>query len=165
MKEMWKDIEGYENRYIVSSFGKVKSMLSNKILSESTDSNGRKGVALYIDKYNKKTYRIHRLVAKAFIPNPENKPQVNHIDSNPSNNKVDNLEWCTISENMKHAYKYGNKETGENHLNTTLSEVDVLEIRAFYPFGCFTQKEIAEAYSVDSSTISNIVNNKTWIYL
>ena len=101
-QEIWKDIVGYEGLYKVSNLGRVKSLRLNKIMGTG---NKRYTHLILVKNKVKKTYDVHRLVAQAFIPNPLNKEQVNHIDGNKQNNCVDNLEWTTIKENMKHAYK------------------------------------------------------------
>lgn len=122
MIEVWKDIKGYEGLYQVSNLGRVRSYyvynkrLNNKavisktkckILKPVTLKLGYKRVILVKNKVKKRKF-VHRLVAEAFIPNFNKLPIVNHIDSNPSNNVVDNLEWCTAKGNMEHCMKYGN---------------------------------------------------------
>lgn len=106
-KEIWKDIEGYEGLYQVSNLGRVKSNLrKGKILKSNSTYDGYYNVTL--SKNGKlKTYRIHRLVCIAFLDNPLNKSEVNHIDGNKKNNNIENLEWCTRSENAEHAHKTG----------------------------------------------------------
>lgn len=104
MKEMWKAVKGYEGLYDVSNFGRVRSLINNKILKP--DIGLYKVVTLYKNKQRKRFY-IHRLVAFSFIENKENKPMVNHIDGNKLNNNVSNLEWCTCQENNKHAFLKG----------------------------------------------------------
>lgn len=112
MQEIWKDIPGYESIYQVSNFGNVKSLQSGnhhskiKILTPICADGRYLRVTLYKQK-KPKYFPVHRLVAMAFIPNPENKPQVNHINGNKKDNRVENLEWCTSSENNLHAYKSG----------------------------------------------------------
>lgn len=99
MEEIWKDIEGYEGLYQVSNLGKVKSLNYNKtakseLLKLRKNTNGYTRVVLYKNR-KAKDYQVHRLVAEAFIPNPNNYPIINHKDENKTNNRVDNLEWCT----------------------------------------------------------------------
>lgn len=115
MKEIWKDIKNYEGLYQVSNLGRVKSLPRN------TNNQYKNGVIrqniirgkgyYYINLYNKSTklFTIHRLVAEAFIPNPSNLPCINHIDGNKLNNRIDNLEWCSYSNNEIHAYKHNLK--------------------------------------------------------
>ena len=99
--EIWRDVAGYENLYKVSTEGNIKSIRSNKILSLDTSQNGYKRVSLYKNK-TIKHYLVHRLVAQAFIPNPDNLPQVNHKDEDKSNNCVSNLEWITHKDNCNY---------------------------------------------------------------
>ena len=103
MTEIWKNIEGYEGKYQVSNLGRVKSMIGQeKVLHPKKHRNGHLQIGLHKDK-KRKTMYIHRLVAQAFIPNPDNLPQVNHIDENKENNHVDNLEWCTNQYNTEYS--------------------------------------------------------------
>lgn len=111
MQEIWKDIKGYESLYQVSNLGNVLSLnFANKhfhkILKLKHNKDGYQLVGLSKNG-NKKFFTVHRLVAKAFIPNPQSKEQVNHIDGNKDNNRVDNLEWVTPKENVIHAFTTG----------------------------------------------------------
>lgn len=115
MSEIWKDIVNYEGLYQVSNLGNVRSLSfgarnirkSNKIklLKQSPTNCGYLKVQLYKNGY--KMFYVHRLVAIAFLPNPENKKQINHIDGNKQNNNVLNLEWSSASDNQKHAIRHG----------------------------------------------------------
>ena len=110
MQEIWIDIEGYEGLYQVSNLGNIRSLNYNRTGKTRTLKTCIKKdyVVINLCKNNmKKNYQVHRLVAQAFIPNCENKTEVNHIDGNKENNAVDNLEWATRSENMQHAFKNG----------------------------------------------------------
>ena len=105
MEEIWKDIEGYEGLYQVSNFGNVKSMNYRNLgyeknLVPKVSNKGRLWVEL-AKNGEKKPLQISRLVAKAFVDNPNNYPVVNHLDENPMNNNVENLEWCTLSHNVR----------------------------------------------------------------
>ena len=120
MKEIWKDIQGYEGLYQVSNLGRIRSLdryvmnHSKKELRKGAIKNVRAGIGNYliVDLYKgnqQRTFRVHRLVAFSFIDNPMNKETVNHIDGNVQNNRVDNLEWATPSEQNYHFYKHGLK--------------------------------------------------------
>ena len=115
--EIWKDIKGYESLYQINNYGCVvgkermttgnrKRKLKRKVLKQHENELGYKLVDLCKDG-KKKSFRVHRLLAEAFIENPYNKPCINHKDGNPKNNSLDNLEWCTQKENIQHAFKTG----------------------------------------------------------
>lgn len=109
--------------------------------------------------------KIHRLVAKYFVPNPENKPQVNHKDGDKGNNNYSNLQWVTNKENMAHAYATGIRNNiGENNGKAILTEEDVIEIRQLLDQGVY-QKDIAEMFGVKQITISNINTGKNWSHI
>lgn len=121
--EGWRDIKDYEGLYQVSNLGRIKSFgngktRKEKILKSRKDGCGYHFVTLY--KEGKvKTYKVHRLVAQAFIPNPDNLPQINHIDENKSNNCVDNLEWCDCKYNINYGSR--NERTAKT-LSKSLSK-------------------------------------------
>lgn len=107
MQEVWKDIDGYEGLYQVSNHGRVKSLNYKrtgkaKVLSLKENNCGRMHVEIRRDG-KKKDFLVHRLVASAFIPNPNNYPEINHMDENPKNNATWNLEWCTGLYNVRYS--------------------------------------------------------------
>ncbi len=175
-KEIWKTIKGYEKLYIISNFGRFYAY--SKIIV-GRDSSSKPTKAMYLTPFesrgykyinlsnnNKKIkYRVNRLVALHFIPNPENKPFVNHIDGNKLNNNATNLEWCTHAENMNHASKTKLMAYGEKHFNTTLSDKQVKQIRKLYVPFKYTASMLAKEYNVSRRCISSIVNltNRTLI--
>jgi hypothetical protein len=118
----------YSN-YLVSNFGNIKNKKTNHILRGCSDKHNYKYYQLFSDDNKTKQFSCHRLVADLFIPNPDNKPQVNHIDSNKKNNHVDNLEWMTASENVKHAIKNGRKKG--NTINKKVKIIDEDNITFF----------------------------------
>ena len=101
-KEIWKEIQGYENRYAVSNRGRVMNLMSGKVLKNRINGHGYENVLLCKNGKHK-NYKVHRLVAQAFIPNKLNLPEVNHIDECKTNNNVNNLEWVTASQNQRHS--------------------------------------------------------------
>lgn len=161
--EIFKNIIGFENLYQISNLGNVKSLGNNKLRKEKILKNGKtncgyKTVSLSRNNIYK-TYPIHRLVALHFILNKSNKRTVNHINGIKTDNRVENLEWNTTSENTKHAHDNGliKVSKGENHANSKLSNKQVLEIRQIGRN--LKQKQIAEIYGITQKNVSNVLNN------
>lgn len=171
LTEKWEDVVGYRGRYKVSDLGRIKSFLkygsSVRILKLRIVKKGYLNVRL-TDRLTY-THKVHRLVAIAFIPNPENLPQVNHIGLYPDGregNKLDNraisLKWSTNKDNIQHAYKNGliTQAKGEEKPNSKLTEKDVLEIRAIGKTK--TLSEISKIYNVQHPCIHKVLQGKTW---
>lgn len=153
MAEVWKNINGFE-QYQVSSLGNIKNK-GGKLKSVQTTKNGYSQVLLWIGHKAKGVF-IHRMVAEAFIPNPENKTDVNHIDGNKANNRVENLEWCTRSENLRHAYKNNLRVASNQKL--TLDEVKEIKLNQ----DKLSRKELAKKFNVSYWTICDIFQNKSF---
>lgn len=160
MSEKWAPVKGFEDRYKVSTSGRVYSH-KRKMFLKSTSKRYPKVVLHKKGKlYN---FLVHRLVANAFIPNPQNKKQINHINGNKHDNRVENLEWCTQSENMLHAFSLGLEKPrqGEEHHNARLTEKEVIEI--------FKSKEgtnkLAARYSIAATAVSKIRKRQRWKHL
>lgn len=163
--EQWRDVVGYEGLYQVSNFGRVKSFHKGKVIIRKpvTLSDGYQQVSL--DKNGKrKCMGIHVLVAKMFIPNPENKPMVDHYDRNPANNTVRNLSWVTNSENQRRAVELGSKKCGCDNPRSNLSSEQVREIRRLYVRRSheFGSVALAKMFGVSVSTIKRIVNGTSY---
>ena len=161
--EIWKDIDGYNGDYQISTFGRVKSFWgkSPRILKPQLRGEYL-GVDLCLDGKLKQR-KIHILVAKAFIPNPDNKPEVNHDDGRKFNCHVSNLIWATSAENQQHAYDTGLKSVpqGINRYDAKIkSEADIIYIRD-NPDN-LSQKELAEMFGVKQNTISRIQRGKSY---
>ena len=107
MKETWKDINNYEGYYQISNLGRVRNIKYNRFLTNHLNHKGYNRTCLCKNS-KQKVMRIHRLVAEAFIPNPESKQEVNHKDFDKTNNKVSNLEWVTGKENIRHYQDFVN---------------------------------------------------------
>lgn len=171
MKEIWKDIKGYEGFYQISNLGNVRSLqrkapsgksVKQIIRKQSIDKNGYCVVGLNKNK-TQKTYKVHRLVAIAFIDNPKNLPEVNHKDEDKTNNNVSNLEWCDAKYNLT----YGSRKdmfVGTKNNNCKLSEQDVKDIRRLYKKRDpkFNSLALGKKYGISHTHILNIIKNKSW---
>lgn len=166
-KEVWKSLNGVvENgdNYSVSTMGRVKITDSGRILKHNLNTRGYHSVALSLNA-TKKRYRVHRLVAAAFIPNPDEKPQVNHKDGNKDNNCESNLEWATSSENIKHAFATGlNDVKGENSCVNILTAKDVVEIKKLLRDGV-VGKDIASKFGISRQSITQIKTGRQWSHI
>lgn len=157
MNEIWKPIRGYEGRYEISNFGNVASLRfargsNRRLLKQSTNTWGYSQVTLSKDKV-KKNFTVHRLVAEAFVDNPNNFKQINHIDENKSNNKAENLEWCNSLYNVN----YGERTT---KVSNTLKRpvIATLEDGTTEYYG--SVQEAASALGVSHSAISSAIHKK-----
>lgn len=174
MKEIWKPVVGYEGCYEVSNLGNVRSVdrvdrkgqpRPGRVRKLLLNNCGYLYVGVSVDD-KKANLTVHRLVAKAFIPNPNSKPQVNHIDGDKTNNIVSNLEWSTPSENTVHAYskKLINHPEGEKWHLSKLTEQQVIDIYKRLRNGEL-QVRLAEEYVVSKNTIACIKHHKTWKFV
>ena len=178
MKEIWKPIAGYEGYYEVSNLGRVKSVdryacrsdgkkvfCRGRIMKLGKNRGNYTQLALCKDGVMK-THPVHRLVAKTFIPNPNNLPAINHIDGNKDNNSVSNLEWCDTKHNNIHAFKTGLKKSrkGVEHYNARFTMEQVRHIRKIYiPLSKeFGQCALARKYGVSQAVICDIIHKRSY---
>lgn len=170
--EVWKEVEGYEGVYEISNLGRIKSLSrtvpstngsfrtkKEKILKQYN--NNYLTVNFYENKKNK-LILIHRLVAKAFIKNLNNKKQVNHINGIKTDNRVENLEWSTAKENINHSWKnnLSKSRSGEKHHNSKLTHQDVINIKEMRKTN--TAKQIAIIYNIHENHVYRILNGTRW---
>lgn len=177
--EIWKDISGYEGYYQVSNLGRVRScdrwvnnkvgvrLISGRLLKPWKNEKGYFYIDLVKDSDRRK-FKVHRLVAFAFVDGYFEGSQVNHIDGVKSNNNASNLEFCTASKNMFHSYSMGLQPVrnlkGERHPNARLRAEDVLEIRSRISKGD-RRSVIAKDYAVSLGTIHSIASRHIWSHI
>lgn len=165
MRESWKSLKGVVecgDNYEVSSLGKVRNVKTGRVLKAHVSQYGYENLSLSF-KGKSKNYTVHRLVALALIPNPENKPEVNHKDGKKTNNRKSNLEWATSAENQRHAVDTGLQsiQYGEEAANANLSNHEVRRIKRMLmrgvPYTVITSK-----FGVSKKTVSLIHREKQW---
>lgn len=161
--EVWKNITGYEGLYQVSNYGRVKSFHNNKetILKQFFNRKNEQYLRVGLSKNKKKTaHLVHRLVAEAFIENQDNKEQINHIDGNPSNNYVENLQWATPSENSQHAHDTLLTKDVEHYKKLNYKQVN--EIFDLVWHSRLSQEEIAKIYDISRKNVYDIKYKKMY---
>lgn len=163
--ERWVDIKGFEDLYMISNKGRVMSKKTGLIHKQRLNVDGY--VKITLTRNSKaKDFRAHRLVAQHFIPNPQDKETVNHIDGDKTNNYDSNLEWATREENMQHAYGLGLKKPMQGTLqkNSVFTEDEIKYIRSVYKPRCkqFGMRALAKKYGVSTSTIEKIGLGKSY---
>ncbi len=169
--EEWRAIEGFDGRYEVSSHGRVRSISwrdgrghwrLGKMLSCVQMKIGYRKVSPRKDGKTIQSY-VHILVARAFIPNPLNKPEVNHKRGTKAGDGVDNLEWATPGENIQHAYDTGlNPNSGERHTGAKLTHEAAAQIKALYRPYKVTLQSLADRFGVKIGTVRNVLEGRTW---
>lgn len=174
--EIWKPVSGYEGLYEVSNLGRVKSLSrvvffghgckAKKIIPEkilvTSNRNGYRQVSLCLS--GKQTeFSVHRIVCTAFHEKPENYTVVNHKNSIKTDNRAINLEWCTHKHNTQEAITSGIMDCifGENSSVSTISDMDIVNIRKMYASGRYTQREIGKLFGVSQTHVKDIVNFKS----
>ena len=157
---MWKTIPAFGGRYEASEFGEIRHSLSKNIRKARLNKFGYLQLNFSRNDGTGKsdTILVHRLIAKTFIPNPKNLPEVNHIDGNKQNNRVNNLEWCSVAYNTKYSFVLGlqKPKRGEDSPAAKFTNEQAMKIRQLYSEG-LSQQKIADIFNVSQSTIGRIV--------
>jgi len=165
--EVWKGIKALDNFYEVSTKGRIRNSKTGHIKAIVYD--GHYCKFGYDYKYNNqhKTgwYRVHKAVAEAFIPNPDNKSTINHKDGNTTNNTVDNLEWATPKEQMAHATQKLKRNCGENKKGALFTNEQVKQMRQMHEQQGMTAKQIAQIFNTKTAYITRILNYRRYIYI
>lgn len=158
----WLEVAGSPN-YIIFKDGRLWNSKTLRFIKPKTIAGKYQDVSLRLDGSYRYT-TLHRLLAEAFIPNPQNHPQVNHLDGNKQNNNLENLEWVTAKENSQHAIATGLKiaPMGEQFSGSKLTEDQVIQIRSEYIPRKVSRAKLAEKYHVSQGTIQCILERKTW---
>jgi len=170
-EEIWREIPKYDGFYEVSTLGNVRSMtrrinvgrgvrlVISKVLKQADTKDGYKCIVLKTKSHEMFNIRVHRLVCLAFLDNPELKPNINHKNGVKSDNRLDNLEWCTQSENVRHSYEMGFQKikSGFTHDQAKLNPKEVDSIRRL--LGVMPQHKIADMYMVSQQLVSRIKCN------
>jgi hypothetical protein len=176
--EIWKDIPGYEGFYQASNLGRIKSLariecrksgasyqIRERILSTPLNTNGYPNVNLCM-RGERRLWRVHRLIALAFLSShyPLSHNEINHINGNKTDNRVENLERCSRSENGKHAHATGLNRgvKGHNHPMAKLTNAQAEEIRKKYSPFKYTMQMLAKEYGISDSNICGIIKNKRY---
>lgn len=159
VEEVWRDMVGHEDKYQISNLGNIYSKLSNRVVKSSFDD---KGYKIRTHKSNGKVYvvKVHRAVALAFLPNPENKPFVNHKNGVKHDNSLTNLEWVSGKENQQHNVSINPKRRGAGHWSAKFTTEDVVYVRSNPDK--LSQTDMAKRFGVHQSRISQIKNNRTY---
>lgn len=169
MQEFWKDVVGYEDYFMVSDLGRVYSKRSGKILKQHTNRKGYMQISTRIGgrKGMVVCFKVHRLVAEAFIKNPEGKIAVNHKNGVKDDNCVGNLEWVTHKENLKHAVDTGllnyDHLFGAKHPKRVLSYLEAEEIRLLHRTSSRSLRSIAKEFQCHHQTVREIIGMKTYL--
>lgn len=172
--EIWKEIEGYNGKYLISNHGRIKSF-SQKVRNRfpegfitlgNIDTTRYYVFRLGTSKTDRIGIRVHTLVATYFKEKPTNAECVNHLDGNRLNNHHSNLEWCTLSENIKHAVRTGLMDLkGEKHPHAKLTESNVIEMRRLRNEEGLIYQEIANRFGIERRQASDVVRGINWGWL
>lgn len=188
-QENWKDVAGYEGLYRVSDMGRVKSLeriVFKKMYGGGVHPYTRKARFRKFDisedgyctvelskNTDKNKFKVHRIVAFTFLPVAQGKDFVNHIDNDPLNNRVSNLEWCTSAENVNHSVKQGRhagienipesmrRMVGSKNFSSKLTEDQVIQIRSMK----MPQRQIAKMFGVSKTAIKFVQQRKSWTHV
>lgn len=175
--EKWKPIKRFEGKYNISNYGRIKSLIrkgsrverilkQNKLISHGNSDDYYVSVKLSFGDATENRL-VHVLVAEHFIPNPKKLKQVNHKNGIKTDNRASQLEWSDQSSNILHSFRELNRKSanGERHGMTTLTNIQVREIRKIYNPNSNPSRKLADIYGVSQKTILNIINLKTWAHL
>ena len=158
---MWKKIPCVNNKYVANEFGQIKKIDSNLIKSTYKDKQGYERVGIYFNNKDN-SFRVHNLVMNAFYgEKPFDKAEINHIDGDKMNNKLENLEWCTAKENCKHAVENGAYPKSEDLHNAKYKETDIINMYWLYKSG-YSINDIAVIYNEKNANITRIIDGSRW---
>lgn len=168
MEEVWKTVVYQGNvfdNFEVSNLGRIRNVKTGTLYKQHINKTGYPQVCVSLgSRSKKKIFKIHKAVAETFIPNPENKPEVNHKDGNKVNSRIDNLEWATYSENSQHAWDNGLINSDGSKILRKLSDKQVEYIRNNYipgdkEFGC---RALSRKFNMHHKTIESLLKNETY---